>query len=163
MKIPGSITLTVILLLVAVSAGFFVLVVQARSDRAAPGATFDLSPATSTPIPIGVTPAGIPLIQLPLATPESGKGHVTGRVLCNGRSQRFQVVYLIWIEGASFFSILRADYTDEAGRWFFGNLSPGTYAVSGEMPRSLPNQLFVINAEQVTEFGDLNLAPSLCN
>ena len=181
MKHLGSIALTAGLL-VAIFATFYVF-----TNGVVPATTFDLLTATvipppttaiptmtsviptttsviptTTAIPPGVTPAGIPpTIQSPLPTPQPGQGHVTGQILCNGIPQRFQIVFLILIEGDSY-PVLRAAPADEAGRWLFANLPPGSYAVSGEMPTSMPTQLFVINADQITDL-DLNLAPSLCN
>ncbi len=181
MKLLGSITLTAGLL-IAVFATLYVF-----SKGVVPATTFDLLTATvipppttaiptmtsviptttsviptKTPIPPGVTPAGIPpTLPALLPTPLPGNGHVTGRALCNGIPKAFQYVFLIWIEGDSY-SILQSTATDEAGRWFFSNLPPRTYAVTGEMPTSMPTQLFVINADQITDL-DLNLAPSLCN
>jgi len=174
MKHLGSITLTAGLL-VAIFAAFYVF-----SNGVVPATTTDLLAATAIPtttpaiptmtsvlptttaIPPGVTPAGIPpTIQSPLPTPQPGQGHVTGRVLCNGLPKAFHSVSLIWIEGGSY-SILRGAATDAAGRWFFSNLPPRTYAVTGDVPKSMPTQLFVINADQITDL-DLNLAPSLCN
>ena len=86
---------------------------------------------------------------------------MTGRALCNGIPKAFQYVSLIWIEGDSY-SILRGTATDAAGRWFFSNLPPRTYAVTGDVLESMSTRLFVINADQITDL-DLNLAPSLCN
>lgn len=174
MKHLGTIALTVGLL-VAIYITLYVF-----SNGVVPATTTDLLAATAIPtttpviptttsvmptttaIPPGVTPAGIPpTIQSPLPTPQPGQGHVTGRVLCNGLPKAFYYVSLIWIEDGSY-SILRGTATDTAGRWFFSNLPPRTYAVTGEMPTSMPTQLFVINADQITDL-DLNLAPSLCN
>ena len=161
MKSFGSIALTAALL-VAIFAAFYKLVTGATSDPLTnnysyPNPLITTVIPTNTLIPFGVTPAGVPPpIQLPLPTPEPGKGHVTGRVLCNGLPKPFQYVHLIWIDGASY-SILRVTPTDEAGRWFFGNLPPRTYGIAGETPRSLPTQLFVINADQITDWGDLDL------
>jgi len=182
MKHLGSITLTAGLL-VAILAAFYVF-----SNGVVPATTTDLLAATAipttttaiptmtsviptttsviptkTPIPPGVTPAGIPpTVPALLPTPLPGNGHVTGRVLCNGLPKPFHPVYLfIKIEG-DLFPILQGRSTDEAGRWFFDNIPPGTYAVSSEEPLSLSAQLFVINADQIIDL-DLNLAPSLCN
>ncbi len=174
MKRLGSITLTAGLL-VAVFAVFYPF-----SNRVVPATTFDLVTATvipptttiisppatviptNTPVPPGVTPAGIPpTLPALLPTPLPGHGHVTGRALCNGIPKALQSVSLIWIEGDSY-SILRGTATDMAGRWFFSNLPPRTYAVTDDVPKSMPTQLIVINADQITDF-DLNLAPSLCN
>lgn len=174
MKSFGSIALTTGLL-VAIFVFFYVF-----SDRVVPATTTNplattailtttsviptttsLMP-TATLIPVGVTPAGIPL-TLPalLPTPLPGHGHVTGRVLCNGIPKAFQSVSLIWIEGDSY-SILRGTATDASGRWFFSNLPPRTYAVTGDVPKSMPTQLIVINADQITDLGDVPLASSDC-
>ena len=121
---------------------------------------------TASPFPNGVRPEWLPTPIPPLEalpTPQSGHGHVTGRVLCNSLPKRFHQVDLFLIEGDDLFPILREQYTDEVGRWFFGNLPPGTYGVSGKTPISRPLQLFVINADQITDFGDINLPLSLCD
>lgn len=175
--LSGSITLAAILL-AASAPTLYLFAVQGRQasagersayQQAAPGGvvptpllvarTAEVIP-TPTPIPPGVTPAGIPpTVQVPPTTPKPGTGHVTGRVLCNGLPRPFRSVYLFLIEG-DLFPILEARSTDENGRWLFANLSSGTYAVSGDAHITSAARLLMIDANQITDVGDLNFESS---
>lgn len=105
-------------------------------------------------------PTPIRLEDLP--TPQPGMGHLTGRAMCGSVPKPLQHVYLIWIEGDTY-SILQGGGTDEAGRWFFGDLPPRTYGVLGEHPKSMPTQVFTVTVGQITDVGDLSLPPEVCD
>lgn len=124
------------------------------------------STPTATPGPIDEdlwTPTPIQIGALP--TPEPGLANVVGRVLCNGVPAKQYLVYLVLISGDPYL-IQQAGYTDETGRWFAKDVPPGTYTVMNKPPKSFGTALsgrWDIKADQLTDFGDLNLAPSLCN
>ena len=115
--------------------------------------------ASDEAIAVGVRPR----IQLPLATPQPGKAQITGLLLCNSLPQGLQSIYLMIQVEDDLFAILEADYTDEAGRWLFDDLLPGTYAVSGEGPAPKPEQPIVITADSTADLGNITLPASRCS
>ena len=165
-------TLTVLLSLTAIVV-VTTLIAQAKVTTASSprqDATGSLTGAlpiiepTGTPVALGVTQAGIPpLIRVnALPTPPPGTAHLTGQMLCGNTPKSLHTVFLILIDGSSYY-ILQGNYTDEAGRWLFSDLPAGKYAVTGEMPASLPTQVIVLNAGGVTDVGGISLSPLACN
>jgi hypothetical protein len=100
-----------------------------------------------------------------LPTPKPGLGHAIGHILCNGVPQARQTVYLaVILEGKPL--RVGATLTERSGRWFMPNLPPGTYTVFGELYRTAPRRMagpWVIQANQTTDFGDLDSDLSFCD
>ena len=70
------------------------------------------------------------------------------------------------IDGDSYWTV-QGSWTDENGRWFLiRDVHPGTYTVMNDLPKYFGRPLWgrwTIKANQITDFGDINLAPSFCS
>jgi len=81
--------------------------------------------------------------------------------MCGDLPKPGQFVYLVWVTDDSY-SVIEMRTTDPTGRWIFENVEPITVAVVGDKPKSMPEQVMVVQPDKITDLGNVALADALC-
>jgi len=115
-----------------------------------------------TMTPGGIMPTPIDVNTLP--TPQSGAAVVTGRILCDGKPLDQYWILLVMIDEDEYL-VEHKTLTDMNGRWFVPNQPTGIYTIMNKAPNDFGDILpgmWEVPADQITDFGDVDLAPVGC-